>query len=169
MSLFCFRNWEPIPNLILTSDSAKSAGLRIIFGNKWCSCPWPEDTPADIHIAILELIPVIVAAHIWGHRWERRRIDNAAAVHSVNSGLPKDLHLSYLVRKLAILATVYSFTYRAEHIPGIHNGSSYALSRGNFSKFRELMPNAELCNTSIPIEFLRELLWIPASPDFTFQ
>ena len=108
-----FRHWEFLPNLFITSDASITKGLGIVYGSHWCSIKWPSASDGNLNIAVLELIPLVISAHLWGHEWSRKkilfRVDNMAVVNSVNSGLPKDLHLAFLVRLLNKLAVLYNF------------------------------------------------------------
>lgn len=162
VSLFSFRHWEFIHDLFITSDAAQSKGLGIIYKSHWCSVPWPAWQEEKVNIAILELIPVIIAAHTWGSGWHRRkilfRIDNSAVVDSLNSGLPRDRHLAFLVRHLSKLAVIHSFRYRARHLPGKENPAADALSRLNVNLFKELMPSADTDPTEVSPDFLLYLL-----------
>ena len=162
VSLFSFRHWEFIPDLFITSDAAQSKGLGIIYSSHWCSAPWPIFPEGSINIAILELIPVVIAAHIWGHEWNRQkilfRIDNSAVVDALNSGLPSNRHLAFLVRHLSKLAVIHSFRYRAVHLPGKENKAADALSRLNINLFRELMPSADAMPTPFPTDLLTFLM-----------
>ena len=49
-------------DLKLASDSAGSGGLGIVYGREWVVVEWPHPHPANI--AVLELIPLVIAASI---------------------------------------------------------------------------------------------------------
>ena len=118
-----------------------------------------------INIAVPELIPVVIAASNWGSQWQRRKIlfniDNKAVVDSMNSGLPKNSHLAFLIRKLAIMGVQSSFRYKAVHLPGKFNMAADALSRGNIDKFKGLVPQANEYPVAVSTPLLRELLLLP--------
>ena len=162
ISLFSFRKWDFVHDLVITSDAAQSKGFGLIFRNHWCSIPWPSPGGKCYSIAVLELIPVAVATYLWGSEWERRkvlfRIDNESVVHALNSGLPKDHHLAYLVRFIAKHAVINSFQFKARHLPGIQNAAADALSRFNIQRFRELRPSADILETMVPSELISYLL-----------
>ena len=86
------------------------------------------------------------------------RIDNESVVHALNSGLPKDHHLAYLVRFIAKHAVINSFQFKARHLPGIQNAAADALSRFNIQRFRELRPSADILETMVPSELISYLL-----------
>ena len=85
-------------------------------------------------------------------------MDNAAAVDAINSGLPKDVHLSFLVRELAKLSVTRNFSYAAVHLPGVLNKASDALSRFNLELFFKLMPHARRNETLVSIDEVQRLL-----------
>ena len=87
-------------------------------------------------------------------------IDNKSVVDSINSGLPKDKHLAFLVRRLAILSMQYSFKYKAVHVPGRENVAADSLSRLNLEFFRNIHPTADPVPTEVPSMLIRELLLI---------
>ena len=77
---------------------------------------------------------------------------------SVNSGLPKDLHLAFLVRILNKLAVLYNFRYAARHLPGKDNAAADALSRLNVARFKRLMPDADSQATEVPNDLIMSLI-----------
>ena len=163
VSLFIHQKLLPIPDLTISSDAAGSIGFGIVYGSSWVAERWPP-LPSTTHISVLELIPIVISAAIWGHRWAGQSVlfycDNSAVVDCLKAGLCKDPHLSFLVRELATLAVINSFRFSAEHIAGSENKISDALSRFHFQEFRSLMPWADDLKTSIPEGLLSRLLRI---------
>ena len=78
---------------IVTSDGSGSWGCRAYEGAKWFQFQWPSTMEAS-HISIREMIPVVMAAALWGQCWKgksvRFRSDNAAVVALVNSGSSRE-------------------------------------------------------------------------------
>ena len=150
-------------DLELASDSAGSGGLGIVYGREWVAAGWPHPHPANI--AVLELIPLVIAATIWGTSWEGRSVeflsDNAAVVCSGNSLLPKHPHLASLIRELATLAVIHRFRFRVVHIPGVLNILPDMLSRGRIREFRVAFPQALGEPTPIPGGLLERLVREP--------
>ena len=68
---------------------------------------------------ILEVVPIIVAAHLWGANWCRLRVqflcDNAAVIVVLNSGTSPSSDLMHLLRALARIACLQSFVFSATH------------------------------------------------------
>ena len=145
----------------VTSDASGSVGLGIVFGSAWVAERWPP-LPSDTHISVLELIPIVIAAHIWGHRWSRKSVlfhcDNTAVVHCLQAGLCKHPHLSFLLRELATLAVTHSFRFSAKHVPGVYNKVTDALSRFRFQVFKSLRPWADAERTPVPQGLISRLL-----------
>ena len=110
-------------------------------------------------------MPIVLAVHIWGGSWARKRIvfkcDNAAVVAVLQRGLCKDRHLAYLLRELTICVVLHSFTCHAVHIPGSRNVHADALSRFHFQLFREAVPNAGSTSLPLPDWLLTKLLFPP--------
>ena len=167
ISMFRFRGWSEIADFQMASDAAVTKGLGISFGKEWIAEEWPAGTPESVKIFVLELIPIVVAAHIWGHNWVRCRIlfysDNSAAVDAIESGLPRHPHLASLVRELARLSILMNFSVKAVHVPGKLNTIADALSRFDFQEFRRLRPDANRSPTRPPVGLLERLVLPPSS------
>ena len=112
------------PGLSVTSDTAGSQFLRFdaYQGTEWFAERWPENS-GDINVAVKEFIPIVIATEVWGQSWSQKRIlfklENSAVVAAARkSGLCRDRHLAYCLRKLVIGALLFSFTYSVCHTPG---------------------------------------------------
>ena len=82
--------WDKLHSqFIVTLDASGHWGCGAYIGDRWFQCQWPTDM-VECHITIKDLIPVVMAAAIWGHEWVgksvRFRCDNAAVVAILNSG-----------------------------------------------------------------------------------
>ena len=163
-SLFHLPKWENAPDFSITSDAAGSIGFAAINKSEWFAGKWPTGT-GSLNIAIKELVPIVIAASIWGHKWERKRIlfrcDNAAVVALLRQGSCRDRHLAFLLRELSIIAFHKSFTLTSVHVPGHRNVKADALSRFNFQAFHSAAPDAALNSLPIPEVLLRKLLFPP--------
>ena len=110
----------------------------------WFKLVWP----CDLHrsIAALELIPVVVAAMIWGDKWHGKLVcfhsDNEAVVNVLNKGHTQDVALSHLMWCLAFLAAFHGFHFNSVHLPGKLNEAADALSCSNMTLFHSLLPQA---------------------------
>ena len=98
------------PQITLTSDASGGWGCGAYCGSDWFQLRWAGPT-IELHITIKELIPIVVAAAVWGHRWVgmtvQVRCDNAGVVGIVNRGSSKDQEAMHLMRCLAFIAAKY--------------------------------------------------------------
>ena len=163
-SLFQFPKWEQAPNISIASDAAGAFGFAAVNGEVWFAGSWPEGTE-DVNIAVKELVPIVIAAHIWGHTWVRKRIvfkcDNMAVVDLLRNGSCRDRHLAFLLRELAQIAVLKSFTFTSVHIPGVRNTHADWLSRFKFQEFCNAVPTAASSSLDLPPGLLNRLLFPP--------
>ena len=89
----------------------------------------------------MELIPVVIAASIWGSHWQGQLVcfhsDNVAVVHE---GFSANKALIHLLRCLSFFAAFFRFHYKAIHISGVANRAADALSCNNLVLFHSLVP-----------------------------
>ena len=108
-----------------------------VLGTAWFVGPWPSAW-SSTSITLLELFPLIVAAHVWGHRWQRLQVqfrcDNAAVVAILNSGSFLDQPIMHLVRRLTLVACLH------------------------FQEFHRLLPSADPLPTVLLPFLLHDLL-----------
>ena len=87
--LFLFPKWEVGPDFSVTSDAAGSVGFGAYLGKEWLQKHGPSTE--NIDISIKEMLPIVMAADIWGESWERCcvlfRTDNQAVFATLKSGL----------------------------------------------------------------------------------
>jgi hypothetical protein len=70
-------------------------------------------------IAFLELVPVVVASHLWGAAWPRLRVQFFCDVLCVlNSGTSRSPDVMHLLRLLTLAACRHNFVFSAAHPPG---------------------------------------------------
>ena len=73
------------PNVIFSSDASGNWGCAEVWQHRWLQWQW-EPTWAVQHIAIKELLPVVLACAVWGSYWQYCTVlvkcDNIAVVHS---------------------------------------------------------------------------------------
>ena len=109
------------PGAVLTSDASGSWGCGAWCGSHWFQLEWKGlGTTADYGITAKELLPIVVAAAVWGREWQGTtvlaRCDNMAVVAIVNSGSSREREAMHLRRSLAFLEAKWSFHMFAEHI-----------------------------------------------------
>ncbi|XP_011406708.1 PREDICTED: uncharacterized protein LOC105314309 [Amphimedon queenslandica] len=133
------------------SDASGGWGYGAWWRKHWLSVPWTtilqeaqKDYIEEDSIAVRELIPVVVAAAIWGREWRGKLIqfnsDNMAVVEVVNKRYSSKVMLMHLLRCLVFFAAKESFWFSAQHVPGINNGRADALSRGEIHRFHFYSP-----------------------------
>ncbi|CAM4922985.1 unnamed protein product [Rotaria socialis] len=124
-------------DLCLFTDAAGSYGYDGIFGSKWFSGNWDDDFIRLAHhkrnITLLELMPIVISAVLWGANWSRRRIifycDNQALVYILNKRRSANSIIMMFIRRLTLLSLKYNFHLMALHIAGATNGIADAISR----------------------------------------
>ena len=160
VSFWLFPGLLPAADMEVSSDAAGSLGYGAFLEGFWFAGSWAPSQQQQ-SIAYKELFPVVIAAHVWGHWWCRKHVlfrsDNDAVVHIVNSRTSKVPCLMRLLRSLLLAAARHSFTFSAQHVPGVTNQVADALSRFRWQEFRQLVPYAQLHPTPIPLDLLADL------------
>ena len=158
------------PDVVVTSDASGNWGCGAYCKEEWFQLQWDEATKQK-HITVKELIPIVVAAALWGESWlgksVRVRNDNAAVVAVINSGSSRDQEVMHLMRCLVFISARFNFITSAEHLPGVHNQLADALSRNDAWYFMFNYPQAQPAPSSIP-QALIDLL-MGSKPDWTSQ
>jgi hypothetical protein len=134
------------------TDAAGSRGYGGHFQEKWFQGEWsPEQSKWSI--AAKELYPIVVAAQVWGHLWEGRRLvvncDNAPTVGAINRGYSNKVVMGNMLRILMYFSMHNNFFLRARHVPGKLNTLADLLSRFQVRKFHQLAPLANSLPTPI--------------------
>lgn len=110
----------------------------------------------------LKLVPIAVAAHLWGSSWYRLQVlflcDNQSIVDILNTGTSRQFDIMHLLRCLTRVACSHNFSFRAQHTPGRSNGVADALSRFCLQEFHRLAPNAHPLPRVIPPTILNQLV-----------
>ena len=158
ISFFYQDTLESSVDLGFYTDAAPSIGFGGYFENEWFAESWPkqmQELPKnESSSALFELYPVVVAAILWGNRWERKQIivfcDNEATVHIINKGRSSIPIINRFVRRLTWTSVLGNFSIRACHIPGLDNKIADALSRFKFQEFRALCPDAAPSSLACP-------------------
>ena len=156
------------PHSMITSDASGKWGCGAFCGSYWFQLCWTGPT-AESHITVKELVPIVIAAAVWGNLWVGKtilaRCDNAAVVAIINQGNSKDPECMHLMRCLAFIAAQFNFNIIASHIKGSDNDLADAISRNNLGYFFSRYPQASCTPTALPQELLD--LLIVAKPDWT--
>ncbi len=104
----------------------------------------PTQLAGRMGIAAKELVPIVVAAALWGAQWAGRHIcfhsDNDAVVSIIQRRSAKHLLITHLLRCLFFCASVHQFHFSALHIPGTENVLADAISRNNLTLLSTFLP-----------------------------
>ncbi|XP_061173384.1 uncharacterized protein LOC133182551 [Saccostrea echinata] len=162
-----FNGSTPFPGLTLHeadalhfySDSSGSFGCGVVFGKHWCCLHWPACWEEEIYrdISLLELIPIVLGIIIWAENLRDKKlllhIDNSALVYIINRKSSEIKRVMTFVRMLVLHTLKFNIQIKAQHIPGVKNEIADAISRFQWSRFRQLAPWADPYPFMVPMEF----------------
>ena len=121
-------------SVALVSDASGSWGCGAFCGEDWFQFQWPESLQ-DYQITVKELIPIVLAAAVWGKDWLGKNVmaycDNSAVVAIINKGDSREPDVMHLMRCLIFLKAKFQFTLFASYVKGVKNDRADALSRDN--------------------------------------
>lgn len=170
----CFlRNWNgssffplPTPATHVYSDASGTFGSGAFVSQLgWLQASWPRDWE-EVEISAKELVPVVMAAALWGQHWTGQHVrfhsDNMAVVAVLGTRTARTPLLMHLLRCFSFFAAYHSFHFSARHIPGELNTAADALSRNNMSLFFSLVPQTPQC--TIPTSLFS--LLVATRPDW---
>ena len=104
-------------------------------------------------IMLRELLPVVIAAMVWGPEWRNSVVvfecDNEGAISAINSGYSKVQGILHLLRCLFFVQAHYGIHIKAVHIPGRENALADAISRDNLQWLFSQVPEAVTGHTPI--------------------
>ena len=156
------------PQIHVVSDASGSWGCGAYVDELWFQFQWPAGMP-ECHISVEEMIPIVMAAMVWGSKWKgllvRFQCDNSAVVAPLNVGAVCNDPLMHLMRCLSFVSAKFNFVFSSCHIRGIDNSLADALSCDNLPLFLHSRPQAQMTPTPLP-PALQELL-ILQKPDWT--
>ena len=96
------------PRIEIWSDTSGGWWCAAIWEGQWFQIQWP-DFPnfADTMIVAKKLLPIVVAAEVWGRFWAGCTLqcmcDNEAVVSVIRRGSGKDIHMVHMLRCLFFL------------------------------------------------------------------
>ena len=128
-----------------------------------------QGKPGMDSIVPMELLPIVIAAAIWGPKWAgctvRSSCDNEVVISVINSGRCEHELITHPVRCLFFFVAKYNIILVAKHIPGITNTLVDALSCNKLELFFSLALQANRSATPLPPS-----LWVGLvlkKPDWT--
>ena len=167
---FLNADWTASPKMHLFTDASGSIGCGGFFGARWFQLAWPAWLlDAQPSIALLELLPVLVACSVWGVNWRGKRIlfhsDNASVVAIWAKMSSPNVAIMCVIRRIYFVAAQNNFTLRVTHISGTDNSLADALSRFENEKFFALHPEADCVGVRADhvIEFMRDIVRQPSN------
>ena len=150
------------PETTVTSDASGLWGCGAWHKQTGSNFPAWDDATVKLHIAVKELLPIVISSAIWGDRWKGHKVqafcDNTAAVGAINAIVSKDKHMVHILRCLFFIEAYHQFQLTACHIPGIQNTMADDLSRNQLGSFHKLCSNASANPSVIPDSLLQWLL-----------
>ncbi|XP_062597918.1 uncharacterized protein LOC134259342 [Saccostrea cucullata] len=155
--------WQEDDSLHFYSDSSSSHGCGVVFGKHWCSLHWPHGWPEECYrdITFLELVPIVLGVMIWAESLRNKKlllhIDNLSLVYIINNKSSKNKRIMILVRMLVLQTLKFNVQIKAQHIPGVKNEIADAISRFQWTRFRQLAPWADPFPSMVPIQFWRAI------------
>lgn len=137
------------PSFHVYSDASGGFGYGAFVGGLgWFQGLWPGGWE-NIDISVKELVPVVIAAALWGKHWTSKHVcfhsDNMAVVAILASRTAKTQLLVHLLRCFSFYSAHFGFHYSAKHVPGVRNMAADALSRGKLHVFSSLVPQTPRC------------------------
>ena len=155
------------PDAVVTSDASGKWGCGVFWKLTWFQFAW-EEPLYNLSIAIQELIPIIVAAAIWGKHWKGYSVqcqsDNQTVVAVLTTRTSKEPHLMHLLRCLFFFEAYWDFSLYGSYLPGYQNDLADDLSRNHLSSFLSKVPEMNAVPTPIP-SALKDLL-LHSKPDW---
>ena len=142
------------PSVHVVSGTSGSFGCGAILGDsQWLQIPWPPSW-GTIDIVSKELVPIVVAAAVWGHSWSKTlvqfRSDNMAVVEILRRRSARNPLTHHLLRCFYFYSALFQFDYCIAHIPGVVNVAADALSRDNLLLFCSLVLQAGSTTSAVP-------------------
>ena len=148
------------PHHHLFTDASGSWGCGAWASPLWFQLAWPDKCNLP-SIALKELVPIVLAAIMWGHSWSGSLVlchsDNAAAVAQVNRLHASDPRAGHMLRCLAFLQATCDFRMRAVHIPGRSNNGADDLSHNRIPSSTQFTSSASSTPSQVPLSLVNLL------------
>jgi hypothetical protein len=163
VSMFLEDEYSSLEDLSIYTDSSSTVGFggwyearKEYFKGKWADHLPPDMLSVLPSMAMLELYPVAVACMVWGQFFVKRCImfhcDNEATVQILTKQRSRCDNIMVIMRRMAMVAVKYNFTFRATWLPSKANVCADALSRDNLILFQEMEPHAREVPCPLPSE-----------------
>ena len=134
-------------------------GAGAVCTNEYFHAKFPEEIKKEFtNIAQLELLAILLAVRLWGHKFTGKIIriscDNEACVPVVNYGHSRNHAMQKILREIVMVVGRHQFLIKLVHISGRNNELPDALSRWYISgearrKFKRNTKNKKIDNPKI--------------------
>ena len=153
-----FFPYSPVTQVHVHSDASGSFGCgALLTQSSWFQLRWPHSWDS-IDITTKELLPVVLAAAVWGREWRHQSVcfhtDNMGVVAILQKRSARHPVALHLLRCLYFYAAFFRFDYVAHHVPGVVNVAADAISRNNLTLFSSLFPQAMQVSIPQPLQDL---------------
>ena len=152
------------------SDASESWGCGAYTGSQWFQLAWVGKA-AEQQIAVKELIPVVIAAAVWGKHWKGLNVKchsgRQAVVAVMQARTSRVPYIMHLLHCLSFIEARFELSMTAEYIPSRRNDLADDLSRNRLASFfqKAAWPTSE--PTAILL-LLKDLL-LREKPDWLSQ
>lgn len=157
-------NWIDNLALELFTDASgnKKLGCGCYFQGRWSVFHWPDswDDSVFSDITYLELVPIVLAFCLWGHELTAKKVilrsDNEALVKIINKKSTKNAKVMHLIRFLVLLSLQCNIQVKAVHIAGTKNTICDSISRFQWQRLQQCLPeHASKTPSPVPETFLQ--------------
>ena len=148
------------------TDSSMS-GFGALYNKDWLFGVWDGDSKVDLghhemagpiealpeNISVLELYPVLCAAHKWGKYWKNSVVhlftDNAAVEIMIRKGVSSNRLCMQMIREIFWVSCIYNFEIFSYHISSECNIfcdlASRITNKAKCDQFYEFNSNRDIC------------------------
>lgn len=140
------------PDADFATDSCLT-GCGGVSGSEYFHAEFPAFIQnLGLHINALELLTIVVALRLWGHKFRGKCLvvycDNLSSCFVLNKGSTKCKFMQACLREICFLAAVGEFEIKASHIKGVSNRLPDLLSRWDLDskyikEFQEIFVGSE--------------------------
>ena len=149
------------PEVEVWTDASGGWGCGALWLTHWIQIKWGTLEISTANIVAKQLLPIVLAAALWGSRWRGSTVcyhcDNMAVVEVINRHSAKETLLCHLLRSLFFISARLDFDVVALHTPGVANVAADAISRNKIHTFRSQVPRADPLPSPVPPELVRGL------------